>query len=183
MFFHIFALSLCSSIDSIGIGISYGIRNIKIEKASKIILFMLSLIISSFSILLGNFLFSLFSDIISKLISISILIVMGIYIIISSFKTNSTSFDKNNSKTIEWKESIALGVTLSIDSICVGISATALISNYILFPLFISVFQIVFLTVGTILGKYLANVSKIPDNIWSILSGILLILIGILKFN
>lgn len=181
MLLNMLALSLCSNIDAIGIGISYGIRNIKIEKFSKIIMFLLSLVISSISFFLGDILFSFFPDTLSKLAGILLLIIIGIYIIFTSCPNTSTSFDKDQSQTIDWKESIALGISLSLDSICVCVSATTFISNNIIFSVFISVFQLIFLTAGYILGKYLSNISKIPDNIWGILSGILFIFIAILK--
>ena len=47
-------------------------------------------------------------------------------------------------------------------------------------PLFISLFQLFFLNFGNFLGKKLCNFSKIPENCWSVLSGILLIVIGLL---
>ena len=47
-------LAISSSIDSLGIGITYGIKNTKISKLGKIILFIISLLITYISILFGN---------------------------------------------------------------------------------------------------------------------------------
>ncbi len=52
MFLNLLFLSVTLSIDSLGVGISYGVRNIKILNRSKLVLFMISFIIvllSSFS--------------------------------------------------------------------------------------------------------------------------------------
>ena len=47
-------LAISSSIDSLGIGVTYGIKNTKISKLSKIILFVISLITTYISIFFGN---------------------------------------------------------------------------------------------------------------------------------
>ena len=46
MFFNTLVLALSSSIDSLGIGITYGLRHIKLLKKSKIILFLVSIFIT-----------------------------------------------------------------------------------------------------------------------------------------
>ena len=42
-------------------------------------------------------------------------------------------------------------------------------------------FQLFFLSLGNYCGKKLYSFSKLPDNIWSTISGILLIMIGFYK--
>ena len=44
------------------------------------------------------------------------------------------------------------------------------------------IFQLVFLNMGHILGKKLYQLSDLPDNTWSVISGILLVFIGLLRF-
>ena len=61
-------LALSTSIDSIVIGLTYGIRDITISRQSKIILFIISLIISSISILIGNTLNNILSKEITNII-------------------------------------------------------------------------------------------------------------------
>lgn len=50
-----------------------------------------------------------------------------------------------------------------------------------MFPVFVAGFQLIFLSLGSFLGKKIVSTIKLPKNIWSIISGILLILIGIYK--
>ena len=89
----------------------------------------------------------------------------------------SSDFDKSN--TINSKEALYLGTALSL---CVGIGSSMLnISSY-LFPLLVAFFQLLFISFGNFTGKELKNSFKINDNVWSFISGILLILIGLLKF-
>ena len=53
--------------------------------------------------------------------------------------------------------------------------------NSFLFALLISIFQILFLCIGKFLGRRLSLVSNIKQNVWNIISGLLLIAIGIFK--
>ena len=71
-------------------------------------------------------------------------------------------------------------LTISLDSICVGITSSSFGIYSLLFPILVPLFQFLFLNVGIILGKkivlYNTSIKK-----WNILSGILLIIIGILR--
>lgn len=95
---------------------------------------------------------------------------------------NPTSSDLDSSNCIDSKEAFFLGFALSLDCFCIGTLGSALGIGSFLFPLFISVFQLAFLSLGNVLGKKLHSLSHLPDNMWSILSGILLIFIGFIRF-
>ena len=56
MLLNCIILAISSSIDSLGIGITYGIKNTKFFFTSKIILFTISIIISSISVFFGKIL-------------------------------------------------------------------------------------------------------------------------------
>ena len=92
-----------------------------------------------------------------------------------------TSSDLDKSNRINYKEAIFLSLALSIDSICVGIGSSIIGINNLVFPLLISLFQLLFLKLGFTFGKKLYKHCNLPKNIWSIISSILLISIGILK--
>ena len=198
-------LALSTSIDSIGIGLTYGIRDITISRQSKIILFIISLIISSISILIGNTLNNILSEEITNIIGSLILFFIGIIILVQTLKREKRqekkvyklfikflgitiqiikdpiSSDFDNSKKIDSKEAIYLGTALSLDSFSVGIGAGMLGSISIIFPLIVSLFQIIFLSLGRNIGEKLNKKIHIPSKIWSILSAVLLILIGIVR--
>lgn len=213
MLINSLVLALSSSIDSLGIGITYGVKNTKISCLAKLVLFTISLSISIISVWFGDFLKNIFSDFATKLIGNLILIGMGIFICIQAFRDdktvshftdnyeekiysffidflgitikiikNPTSSDLDSSNTIDAKEAFFLGFALSLDCLCIGIGGSILGISSFLFPLFISIFQLAFLSIGNVLGKRLHQLSQLPDNVWSVLSGILLILIGILRF-
>lgn len=216
MLINSLVLALSSSIDSLGIGITYGIKNTRISYMGKVVLFVMSFSISVLSVWFGDMIEDVFSDFATKLIGNTILIGIGIFVcfqairkdkINSSPKTlpsepiydkdekiysffidflgitikiikSPTSSDLDSSNSIDGKEALFLGFALSLDCFCIGIGGSIIGVSSFLFPLFISIFQLIFLTVGNILGKKLHQLSNLPDNICSIISGILLILIG-----
>ena len=214
MFITYLVLALSVSIDSFGIGITYGIRNTKIFRVAKVILFAISILVTSLSIHLGGLLSNIFSETFTKCIGACFLVLMGLWIIYQAINTkkeeekalnntssptiyefmirflgitiqiirNPISSDLDNSKCIDWKESIYLGLCLSIDSLCIGICSSMIGYSSFLFPILVASFQLVFLSVGRILGNKIFSISNIPENIWSTLSGVLLICIGVSRF-
>ena len=207
MFFSILILAISLSIDSFGVGITYGVRNTKIPLFPKLILFFISFLAVFCSVYICNILLNFFPIFFSKIFGTFLLIIMGIFIIYQSQnkkakKTlkpkvynffikslgitikiirNPLNSDLDDSKTIDCMEAIYLGIALSIDSICTGIGLSLLGTNSILFPCMVATCQIMFLSLGNILGKKIKSASLLPENCWSLLSGILLILIGLLK--
>ena len=132
----------------------------------------------------------IFPAILTKFIGSLILILMGIYICFESLKkqdnysnifNNPISSDLDNSKIIDSKESIFLSVALSLDSFCIGICGSIIDINLAFFPLLVSIFQLFFLSIGTFFGFHINKFYNLPQNIWSIISGILLIFIGVFK--
>lgn len=212
-------LAISSSIDSLGIGITYGIKNTKISHMAKVVLFVISFSISLLSVWFGDILKNIFSDFATKLIENLILIAMGIFVCFQAIRKdkknvtqkvspsepiyennekiysffidflgitikiikNPTSSDLDSSNSIDGKEAFFLGFALSLDSFCIGAFGSIIGVSSFLFPLFISVFQLVFLSVGNVLGKNLHRLSHLPSNIWSVISGLLLVLIGVVR--
>ena len=211
MLFNYLILALSVSIDSFGIGITYGLKNTIISKSAKIILFFLSITITGLSLCFGNILNQILPSYFTNLIGSLLLVGMGLWIIYQSFNhtknityskqseekiyqffikflgitiqiiRNPISSDLDCSKKIDVKEALYLGIALSLDSICVGICSSVIGFNSAIFPLLVALFQLFFLSIGRFLGVRIASVCKIPENIWNILSGILLICIGISK--
>lgn len=213
MLFQLIFLALALSVDSFGIGVSYGVRKISLSPVSILIISLMSLGFSTISVFFGNLISIIFSEKITSFISIVILILMGLFIIkkgvesedenkikelkiksnkkifslfikslgitISVIKTPS-SCDLDNSKIIEHKEAFYLGTALSIDCIGVGIAVSSFNSYSFLFPILIVIFQIIFLNTGVFIGKKL-NLKKLNESSLSIISGIILILIGGLR--
>ena len=201
-------LSISSSIDSLGIGITYGIKNTKISHIAKLILLGISFLVSLTSLYFGNIIKNLFNENFTKIFGSIVLILMGILICYQSLKKDSKENKKNdiiylsnshekiysifikflgitikiiknpinsdldNSKTIDSKEALFLSLALSLDSFCIGIGGSIIGIDYQIFPFLIAIFQLFFLSFGNILGRKLYNLSNLPNNIWSIISGI-----------
>ena len=180
IFINTLVLAISSSIDSFGIGITYGLRSIKLSDLSKLILFLISFIITAISgfigVILKNHLSSEFIDFFGSLF----FIFMGIFIIIKTNK-KEYSFDFDNSNHIDCKEALFLGLALSLDSFCIGIGASAINLNLYIFSSLVAILQYLFLSLGNFLGMHLINLESIPQSIWTKISGLLLILIGIFK--
>ena len=218
MLFTTILLAVSSSIDSLGIGITYGIKNTYISSKGKLVIFFVSFIVTIVSLYLGNVLKFIFPNFIVDYLGSFLFIIMGIFICFQALKKDKKEEKVKNTKTendysqktysffikflgitikiikdpvssdldksnkIDGKEALFLGIALSMDSICIGIGGSVIgISTYI-FPFLIGFFQLFFLGIGNFLGKKLYNFSKLPSNIWSIVSGILLITLGIVKF-
>lgn len=215
MFFSYFLLALCVSIDSLGIGITYGLKNTKISFLAKCILFFISIVITTLSILIGDMITQFFPSYVTNIIGSLLLCLMGGWIILQTFKKrkeeaiNSSIYSKtpkvyqffihflgitiqiirdpnssdiDHSNKIDGKEAIYLGIALSLDSIGIGIASSVIGLVSFLFPVLVASFQLVFLSFGRFIGKKIKEASNIPENIWSILAGVLLIFIGITKF-
>ena len=158
---------------------------------SKIILFVISLITTYISIFFGNIIQYILPNSFTNFLGCFILICMGIYICFQASKkekdsrnvfNSPISSDLNHSKIIEPQEALILAIALSLDSFCIGISGSMADINLSLFPFLVSAFPLIFLSLGSYLGINIRNFCKLPANIWSIISGLLLIFIGFLKF-
>lgn len=212
MIFNALILALSASIDSFGVGITYGIKNTKISFSSILVLFTLSFTITSISIIIGNLLSSIIAPNFTNIIGGLMLFSIGFFIIYSSLKKerrsisqcntlkykeynifikflgltiniikNPINSDFDNSNQIDLKESIFLGLALSLDSISIGFAGSTIGVNSLIFPLLTSIFQVAFLNSGKFFGKTISKITKLPNNIWNIISGCILILLGLSK--
>ncbi len=146
MLFSTFILGISSSMDSLGIGITYGLKRMKLKKWDKLLLFCISIFVTLISILIGNILKNIFSESFFKILGISILIIMGLFILVKN-NHNECTFDLDNSNDIDYKEAMLLGFALSLDSFCIGVGAFALGINMFLFALIVACLQYLFLTI------------------------------------
>lgn len=170
-------LACIISIDSLGIGITYGIRNTKLSAYSLMIVFAISFVLTYISSFLGYLLASFFPTSFSHLLGCLILISMGLWIIFH--KTDDSDFDHSNS--IDKKEACFLGLTLSMDAMSVSLGISSMNINSFLFPIFISFFNILFLLFGKYLAKVIQRKIFLPEKFWNICAGVLLIVLGMMK--
>lgn len=214
MLIELLLLSLSVSIDSFGIGITYGLKNTKITNIAKFILCLISILITTLSLSLGECLSHFLPNSLASLLGSFLLIGMGLFILFTCFSSpssksaippptnlepsihefviqslgmtiqiikNPISSDMDGSKRIDAKEAIYLGFALSMDSLCIGIGTSMLGFSSFLFPIFVTLFQFCFLSLGQLLGKKIVQSIPVSDTLWNSISGILLIVIGVLK--
>ena len=181
MIFNCILLALSVSIDSLGIGITYGLKKTKITAISNIILFAISFCITCGSIFLGHYISALFSPTISTILGSSFLIILGVYNIYKTINKPLTDYDIDHSNNIDAKEAIFLGLALSIDSACVGIGSGIIGINDIVLPFFVASFQLAFLNCGNLVANSIAKYVNVSEYALSIFSSFILILVGIFR--
>ncbi len=103
MFLSNFILAMSVSIDSLGIGITYGLKNTKISNYAKVILFMISILITTLSISIGNIVYKIFSSFITNLIGASFLILIGLWMIYQTLKKPEINIKNIESNSLEPK--------------------------------------------------------------------------------
>ncbi|RCX20938.1 putative sporulation protein YtaF [Anaerobacterium chartisolvens] len=94
---------------------------------------------------------------------------------------NPAEGDIDNSGTIDMKESFLLGLALSVDAIGVGIGSALSGFDSILIPCAVGFSQMVFIYIGTLLGRRFSLNSGINKKVLELLPGILLILLALMR--
>ena len=177
-------LAFSLSIDALGIGISYGMRKIKFPLPSALLLAGETFVLIYLFMLLGHGLSWLIPADISVFFANGFLFCFGFWLCLQGFRHvpeassilhQPSSCDLDQSKTLDPKEALLLGLVLSLDSFGVGVSASVSGMNVSFLPILTGMFQTVFLAVGAGVGKHFSTRTHIKENTWTILSGTLLI--------
>lgn len=174
-------LALSASIDALSIGITYGIKKTKIPLKCNIIIFLILLCLTSISILIGHYISIIFSAKVSTFIGSFLLIVLGIYNIYKIQNNISTNFDSDNSNYIDEKEAFILGIAVAIDASCVSLSSGMIGLGSFILPVFMAIFHTFFVNCGNLISNIFFKRFKISTKNLSLISGIILILIGIFR--
>ena len=197
--FGLLLLSMSLSIDAFTIGTSCALGGIKASWKSRLIICAISVLIMGISIFCGEALARFISQEVARYIGCGMLCILGIYIIFGSFARNKkpkrksitlalkplgitisiirepSLCDIDKSNTIDSKEACYIGTALSIDSI--GVSGIGAISAAGL----CGAFQLIFLCCGLFLGKKLRGIERIPSEIFTRISGLVIILIAVIR--
>lgn len=189
---------LSVNLDSIGVGLSYGLRKIHISHAASLICAAISALFFGIALFIGAYLSDILSPRLGRVLGSVLLFLLGCWIILSSLcdikaekrfsirplgitisiMRDPSLCDFDNSSKIDTREAIYLSLALSFDSVAVGLGAgLAGISAWYL-PILVGASQFLFLKLGKALGAKLSSL-KIPHKIWTVLSGLILILLAI----
>lgn len=167
----LFAVS--ANIDSIVVGISLGLKNIKVGFRINLLIALILSAVTVLSIAAGELFYIFMPKELSNIIGGGLLIVIGLYSIIKPLfdarrnKKESAGHlsgylgvlespekaDKDSSGNIDAKESVLLAAVLSLNNLGMGIGAGITGLNIYLTAAFSFILSIVFLSTGCILGK------------------------------
>ncbi len=174
-------LFACSvNIDAFFVGMSYGIRKIRILFIHNLIISLISFAGTFLSLFLGRQLLSLLPAFLAEYLGSGILLALGLFYLTKSlFRLDNSLHTEDLKFTLPLKEVFLVGAALSLNNIGIGIGIG--ISGILLLPTAVitCLTSALFLLVGNLLGS--APVLHISDRYADLLSGILLLLLGILR--
>lgn len=202
---------LSINLDSLVAGFSYGMRTVKIPLLSAAIISFFSVLYSALALTIGSSISNYIPTNISKCIGAFLMICIGVLVIINSIKESPEKSDYVHkekkgfnlsikslgitisilrdpslcdfdfSQVIDPREAIYLGFALSADAIGVALGcALSGISNIFL-PFLIGGSQLILLYSGVAAGRFLNKHIRIRKVFCSIFSGIILVVLGILR--
>lgn len=192
-FLSILMFAISSSCDSLVIGISYGIKKIRINFLNNLLVALISGLGTFISMVPGAKLINYISPEQANKFGSLLIIIVGIFLIIKSLykdnkikEENSYSdilknpekMDFDSSKTIEVKEAVYLGLFLCLNNIGLGIMASIIGLNIYLTSFLSFLFGLIFLKLGSFLGQK-ASAGSFNNKFLEISSYLLIILLGV----
>ncbi|MDR1542281.1 MAG: sporulation membrane protein YtaF [Clostridiales bacterium] len=200
----ILGLAASSSLDNLGVGISYGIRSIRVSFSSNLLISGVCLVFSYFGIVSGRWISGILPGVFPLIASALLLAAIGLRIIImaapgksaltlkkerslgiSSILQNPELADMDKSKHISTIEALVLGAALSANALTNGLSAGLIGFSPLAISIAASTGSFITLWAGVKAGKKFANVhigSFELGQFGALISGALLIMIAIRNF-
>lgn len=204
----LFLLALAVSLDSFGVGLTYGLRKMKLPFKSLIFIASCSAVSILIAMMIGNWIQHYLSPAVAETIGGLILIIIGAWALYQIYrpakrdeKTNYDAVilnfeikilgvvikilrkpmvaDFDNSGTITGREAFFLGIALSLDAFGAGIGAALIGFSPLLTALSVAFMSAICVTFGMKSG-YIFSDSKIMHK-FSFIPGLLLIILGAWK--
>lgn len=202
------AIAIC--IDSFALGITYGIKKIKIPKLPILIINIITICVLGVSVLSGQIVRQFISHFTASLLSCIILVALGAFFMLEGYikhvvannkdgieqklfclhipklgiiidiALDVTKADIDISGDIDIKEAIYIGIILSIDSLCAGFGYAMGDVNILYFLTIVFFINLASIMYGLLLGKKIENYRANLKT--SLIPGIILITVGILKW-
>lgn len=199
-------LALSASIDNFGVGISYGIRGIRIGFWANAVIAVTAFLFSETGIVCGRYISKIFPGVLSNVIGAAFLIIIGLRIIlltiprkkhvdakedsegaassnlVTNYLTSPEKADLDQSGHINLFEAVILGVAVSMNALTNGLGVGLIGLSPLGISLSAAVFSFLAIWAGVALGKRVANV-KI--GVWTIgecstvVSGVILVIIAL----
>lgn len=185
-------LAISVSLDNLVVGLSYGIKKIKLSFISYIIIILLPTIATTLAVLFGKILFKYIPSNVAGFLGGSILIFIGLWAIrreiycknedsqILNYEEiieNPEIIDSDKSGNIDIKEAIVLSLALAVNNIGIGIGVSAAGLNILFVALFTLIIGGIMLSVGNFIGTKVISIGAGKKA--NVASSILIIILGI----
>ena len=179
-------LVLSANMDNIIVGLSYGIKKVKIGPLANLLIAVITLIGTVLSMALGKILLKIIpGNFVNSLGSI-ILLLIGLWTIIQPLLKSSDSdsifenpekVDIDKSSVIDAKESIILALALTVNNLGIGVGASIAGLNIVVTSLLTFVASILTITLGYFIGsRYLA---RVVNKRTTVISGLIIIILAV----
>lgn len=175
------AFAFSSNIDNIAIGMSYGIKKIKISSKINIIIASLMAIITYITMFTSKSISNFFDVTIINKIGAYTLSFIGIYLLLKElFKKQKVEEEKILSN-ITLKNVAIIVFTLSTNNVATGIAASMININIHFTFIFTLIFSFLLLYIGNRIGRNILN-DKL-EKYSNILSALIIIILGIFQIK
>ncbi|EOU1755600.1 sporulation membrane protein YtaF [Clostridium perfringens] len=196
-FLSILLFVIAASLDILVVSLAYGLKNIKINFSSTLVIASISALGTFISMILGQFLVDLIPVKLGDIIGGLVLLALGFYSIYSYFKekkiltshnsenNSSPTFilenpevaDKDKSGNIDFKESLALSLALALNNFGLGIGASISGLNIAFTTISTFIISLIFISLGFYLSKTIKskNISKNSN----LIAGIIIIILSL----
>lgn len=196
-FLSILLFVIAASLDILVVSLAYGLKDIKINFSSTLVIASISALGTFISMILGKFLVDLIPIKLGDIIGGLVLLALGFYSIYSYFKekkiltshnsenNSSPTFilenpevaDKDKSGNIDFKESLALSLALALNNFGLGIGASISGLNIAFTTISTFIISLIFISLGFYLSKTIKskNISKNSN----LIAGIIIIILSL----
>jgi putative sporulation protein YtaF len=207
-YLSIILLAFTLSLDSCSVGLTYGLRKVRIPFKSIGVVTLCSAAVMFVSMGIGHLIEQVFSPALAKQIGGIVLIGIGAWVLYQFFQQDKkedqslegktlwnleirslgiviqilrkpTVADFDKSGTISGIEALMLGLALSLDSFGAGIGASLLGYSPFIMAALVAVMSSLFLSIGIKMGSWFSGMMWVQK--LTFLPGVLLIIIGIWK--
>lgn len=196
-FLSILLFVIAASLDILVVSLAYGLKDIKINFSSTLVIASISALGTFISMILGKFLVDLIPVKLGDIIGGLVLLALGFYSIYSYFKekkiltshnsenNSSPTFilenpevaDKDKSGNIDFKESLALSLALALNNFGLGIGTSISGLNIAFTTISTFIISLIFISLGFYLSKTIKskNISKNSN----LIAGIIIIILSL----
>lgn len=201
----LFVLAIATSLDSLGVGVIYGLGGIRVRPAAHLCICAVMMAITWTAVAVGNNISRYLSESVTKVLGAVVFAGIGLWILAPLLRRkqgtadtatanpsdhapsalevldNPHKADRDGSRDIDLREAFLLGIALSLNNIFGGISAGLIRISPLGMASLSVFFNVVCLVCGHLLGKSL-HASRLSRHAQA-LSGILMILVGLWQLH